>query len=100
MSVVASVHRGVRRPALRMLVLASVTVAAGGATPQGEVGGKVSYKGKPLEFGAVTFFSGDGTSHQAEIQPDGSYSLKGVPAGLTRVAVACIDPRLVEDHKK
>jgi hypothetical protein len=88
------------RRALRLLVLAGLVVAAGCGKPEGEVGGKVTYKGKNLEYGSVTFLSGDGTNLQADIQPDGSYSLKGVSTGPARVAVTCVDPRYLEEHKK
>jgi hypothetical protein len=93
-------RRGGWRRALRWLVLGCLAGATGCAKPEGDVGGKVTYKGKNLEYGTVTFLSSDGGSYQADIQSDGSYSLKGVPAGPARVAVACIDPKGLEEHKK
>src|SRR5205823_5435296 len=87
------------RPAV--LVAVCACLAAGGCgAPVGDVSGKVTYQGKNLEYGNVTFISSNGTAHQADIQPDGSYSLKGVAPGPAKIAVVCVDPQMTEDLRK
>src|SRR4051794_17669711 len=58
-----------------------------GCQGRGDMTGKVSYKGKPVPFGTVLVQSNDGSSHQANIEPDGTYSIQGVLVGTVRVAV-------------
>jgi len=53
----------------------------------GTVSGKVTYKGKPLPGGNVTFAGKDGKSLAAAIHEDGTYSLEKVPPGEYKVAV-------------
>ena len=61
--------------------------------PTGTVSGTVSIQGKPLTEGVVTFFGeNNGDTATAEVQSDGSYSLKygdgfSVPAGDYRVSI-------------
>src|SRR5437016_6252132 len=76
------------RPAAAGLLaaLALAPLGCGGGT--GTVTGKVTYNGEPLPSGIVLFTNADGKGTQeAEVQPDGSYKVERVPAGLARVAV-------------
>ncbi len=60
------------------------------APPQdtGTVSGKVTYDGKPLSIGFVTFVGLDKRTYSANIQPDGTYTLKkGLPVGRYRVTI-------------
>lgn len=63
-------------------VLLGAIVGCGGA-PEGpvrnyaDVTGKVSYKGVPLKMGTVMFQPASGPFASGEIQPDGTYRLKG-----------------------
>ncbi len=59
----------------------------------GDVSGQVRYKGKPLVCGTVQFEASDKTFKQGNINRDGSYSIEGVPAGETRVAVNSPNPK-------
>lgn len=54
--------------------------------PQGEVSGKVMYKGKPLPGGHVTFTSSKGYSFTGVIDPEGNYTVRPV-VGEARIAV-------------
>jgi hypothetical protein len=56
------------------------------------VSGKVSLEGKPVLFGTVEMVGDDNRLHQAVIQPDGSYTIEGVPYGQVRVMVQSPDP--------
>ncbi len=67
------------------LLAASLAVAGcGGST--GSVTGKVTYKGKTLTSGKVTFVS-ETNSAFAPIQPDGTYSIPKVPTGKVVITV-------------
>jgi hypothetical protein len=78
------------RPVVWLGVLA---LAAAGCQGKGDVGGKVSYKGKPLVWGTVTFEGKDGGLHHCNIDKDGSYSVSGVSLGEAKVAVSSINPK-------
>jgi hypothetical protein len=43
-----------------------------------DVTGKITYRGKPVESGEVRFQPSVGAMVSGDIQPDGTYSLKGV----------------------
>jgi hypothetical protein len=75
----------VRRPA-GLLALAALLGAAG-CTSYGEVSGKVTYKGKSLKGGSITFTIPGKGSVAAQIAEDGSYTVAQVPAGEARIAV-------------
>ncbi len=78
--------------------LAAVGCGSSGPT-MGRVSGTVTYKGKPLEKGTVTFLSTDGERPNATgpIQA-GSYTLQttepgdGAVVGEYKIAVSDIDP--------
>ncbi len=76
------------RAALLALLLGGLAVGCG--TSQGEVSGTVRYQGKPLAFGTVQFLGADGIPYAAQIQPDGTFSVR-LPAGPAKVIVRCVD---------
>jgi hypothetical protein len=82
------------------LGLAFLYLVAGCGEPIGEVTGKVTYKGTPLQYGTVTMVCSNGLSVQGEIQPDGTYTIKKVPAGPVKVGVESVDPARGELAKK
>lgn len=65
------------------------------------VKGKVTYKGKPLEFGTVIFIPEKGPAATGQIQPDGTFVLetgtqggrmrKGAVVGKHKVEIRCLD---------
>ncbi|TWU24390.1 hypothetical protein Pla52o_23170 [Novipirellula galeiformis] len=83
-------------------ILASLSLGLAGCTPSNEmatvpVTGKVTYKGQPLPSGSVIFIaSGAGPTADANIGPDGEYSLgtysesDGVPPGEYNVMVVAM----------
>jgi hypothetical protein len=73
--------------------MACLTLAAVGCGGRGNVSGKVTYNGRPLVFGTVQFEASDKTIKQANIEPDGSYSIPRVPVGEAKVAVSSDNPR-------
>jgi len=68
--------------------LALAFVLVGCSRPVGSVSGSVSYNGKPLKGGSVTFVSQDGnTSRSADISETGTFSLDKLAAGDYKVCV-------------
>lgn len=65
--------------------LAAVAVGCGAGT--GDVAGTVTYKGRPVVHGTVTFVGADGRPVAAAIGGDGSYTLSGVAVGEAKVLV-------------
>jgi hypothetical protein len=51
-----------------------------------EVSGKVTYKGKPVPGGQVTFITSKGYTFTGVIDPEGNYKLRS-PVGEVRIAV-------------
>src|SRR5262249_29351275 len=75
------------------VAMAFLTLAAVGCGGRGDVAGKVTYKGKPLVFGTVQFEASNKTIMQANIEPDGSYSIRAVPVGEAEVAGSSDNPQ-------
>lgn len=72
----------------RALVCAAAVLLLGGCggSDTGTVNGKVTYKGKALNSGEVTFVA-EGKTRSAVIGPDGTYTLNEVPPGPHQVSV-------------
>jgi hypothetical protein len=62
-------------------------LAGCGEQSGGTVRGKVTYKGKPVILGGVSFIIDGSLPKYAAIQKDGSYEAVGVPVGKTTVLV-------------
>ncbi len=76
------------------LVIGSILGCGGPSAPVrklGDVTGKVTYKGVPLKIGTIVFQPDTGAFATAEIQPDGTYSLKGA-LGPNLVTITSRDP--------
>src|SRR5262249_45419644 len=72
-----------------MVLLLTVT----GCGPYtGSVSGTVTFKGKPLPGGMVTFSHSDGRFSYGKIAGDGSYSTPNAPAGEVKIGVATQPP--------
>jgi hypothetical protein len=80
-----------RRKLLASLLLTLLLglLAVGCSSKKGTVSGKVTYNGKPLTKGMVTFLpeSGQGGAFSSPIKEDGTYMVSGVPAGKMKIAV-------------
>src|SRR5437016_6308627 len=53
----------------------------------GQIEGTVRFQGKPLPGGTVSFHPDKGKPFVAQLQDDGSYTLKNVPVGAMRVTI-------------
>ena len=75
----------------RLLPLVALAALCGcGRTAK--ITGKVTYQGRPVVYGSVIFLSADKTVRSCAIEPDGSYSIEGVPTGEVKVGVASPNP--------
>src|SRR5262245_39366505 len=72
--------------ALLTAVALAIIVGCQGATTS-EVSGTVSYDGKPVERGTITFWSEDGNSTGGGVIQDGRYVARSVPIGPTVVVI-------------
>jgi hypothetical protein len=97
---------GTRRPALALwfALLALFPLACGQSGPEmASVSGKVTYNGKPVPKGAITFQAVDPSGRNATgaIEPDGSYTLQteqprdGALLGEYRVAISARDDEVL-----
>jgi hypothetical protein len=85
--------RLLRRAAPGSFIVLCAALSGCGAS-KGDVTGKVKFKDQTLPYGSVQFQTSTGQSFASEIAEDGSYSIKGVPAGSVKVAIACVDPAM------
>lgn len=70
------------------LFAAAILAFAGCAHPTGTVKGKVTYSGKVVKGGSITFVSTEGhPSVSGSIKEDGTYIVEKVPAGSAKVCV-------------
>ena len=69
----------------------------------GMLNGKISYKGSPVTGGTVKFHGKDKDSVNVQIQPDGSYTVNGVPVGdmVVTIDTESINPdaKLLTENK-
>jgi hypothetical protein len=81
-------------PARGLYLLIMVLVLApscGCAPPTGSVSGTVTYQGKTLPYGRVTFVCAEGTVVSGAIESDGTYAISPVPVGPVKIAVRCLE---------
>jgi hypothetical protein len=77
-------------------VFAVVGIGCGGR--KATVSGSVSYRGKPLPSGSVTFFDANHQITGTATIADGKYSMSAVPAGPVKIAVST-PPVVVTDRR-
>src|SRR5437588_6501794 len=78
-----------RLASLAILLLALlIATGCSGKKASGTVSGKVTYQGKALRGGSVTFIPADGVGvATSRIAEDGSYKVEKVPAGNVKITV-------------
>jgi hypothetical protein len=70
------------------IVLLTLPLATGcGGQAKGTVSGTVTYQGKPLPSGFVTFVVENGSPLHSDIHSDGSYRMDDVPVGPVKIGV-------------
>lgn len=69
-----------------MMLLLSLATGCGGQA-NGTISGTVTYQGKALPGGTVTFVPEAGAPVHAEIQSDGSYRMSNAPLGPVKIGV-------------
>ena len=78
-----------KRIGLLVLMSVATQIGCGG---KGDISGKITFKGKPVAGGTVTFVAKDKMPYQGPIGEDGSYSLSGVPTGEVKIGVTSPRP--------
>ena len=72
-----------RTPRILLLLPLCLLLASGcksSRAPHSQVSGKVTYHGKPVSAGNITFNLKEGGTVGASLKADGSYSVSGLPA--------------------
>ena len=82
--------RSDRACGLTVLATIAMLFSFSGCGSLNYVTGKVSYKGKNLNLGSVTFVGADGKKAIASISQDGTYKLIEPPLGQVKVAVQVV----------
>lgn len=72
-------------PAILLLSLPILTSGCGDSV--GTVSGTVTYQGKPLTGGSITFLPKEGLAVNGTIDKDGTYSVAKVPAGEVKISI-------------
>jgi hypothetical protein len=81
-----------RRAAVLSLLVPLLLSLAGCGPGVCDVGGKITYRGKPVVCGSVIFVGPDGMTKAANLNQDGTYMVKGVGVGRAQVGVISQDP--------
>ncbi|HEX4590982.1 MAG TPA: hypothetical protein VH120_13685 [Gemmataceae bacterium] len=84
-----------RPPGLIALLPAVSCLILGCAAGKADVTGRVMHRGKPVTTGTVIVRGPDAIEMTGTIQPDGSYTVRGVSAGKAKFAVVSRDPAVV-----
>jgi hypothetical protein len=78
-----------------LLGTAMLAIAAFGCgAKKTTVTGKVTYNGKPVVWGNVSFLASDGSSYDGFINLDGTYSIPDVPPGQVKIGIYSPDPKM------
>jgi len=88
MEVPSGILSGWRVKAWLAVMLLSALPGCGSGKATATVTGTVTYQGKPLPAGKVSFFGPGGQVASGLIGDDGSYEISNAPLGLVKVAVS------------
>jgi hypothetical protein len=91
----SSLGRGLR--GWLWLVLLVVLAESGCGAKRGDVSGTVTYQGKPLPLGTVTFMDAKNESLGSSPITQGKYAIAKVPVGLVKVIVSTPPPLTGKD---
>ena len=73
-------------------IVCALATLGGCGKKSGTISGKVTFEGKPLQFGSVIFVAADGKTTTAGIAKDGTYTSEKIEYGKFSVAVISPDP--------
>lgn len=77
---------------LQLMAVSVLVFTAGCGAKVATVSGKVTYQGKPVVYGVVSIIGPDGITQSGSIEPDGSFTVRGVGVGEGKVAVTSMKP--------
>jgi len=83
-----------------LVLLLFCSLAAGCAKPKGSISGKVTYQGKPLTTGFVTFTPEKGPAVTSPIDGEGNYRVEKVPVGAAKISVTAVSGTNTESLRK
>jgi len=83
-----------------LVLLLMCSLAAGCAKPKGSISGKVTYQGKPLTTGFVTFTPEKGPAVNSPIYGEGKYRVESVPVGAAKISVTAVSATSTETLRK
>jgi len=86
-----------RRRAAGWVGLLAVLGLGGCGDGKASVGGKVTYKNRPVVTGTVIVAGPDGVQVAGVINPDGTYAVEGVKAGAVKIGVFSPNPSASRD---
>lgn len=82
-------------PAITLMLLLGLAGCGKQGPERSPVNGKITFQGKPLQFGTVMFQPDGGQPSTGAIQPDGTFQMithgqgDGAAVGTNRVRIAC-----------
>lgn len=77
---------------LQLMAVSGLVFSAGCGAKVATVSGKVTFQGKPIVYGTVSIMGPDGIAQSGAIEPDGSFTVRGVGIGEGKVAVTSFKP--------
>jgi hypothetical protein len=80
-------HRVLLRLGVCLVAGLTVALAGCGGASKATVSGTVTYKGEPLPAGMIAFLGKDNKAASGAIEPNGHYSVQGVPVGPVKISV-------------
>ncbi len=89
-----------------LMIAVAVVGCSGPVHELTPVNGRVTYNGKPLEFGCVTLQPEKGQWSRGVIQPDGSFEMEtpgegdGAAVGTNRVRITCFEAQNPADRAR
>jgi hypothetical protein len=81
-------------------VLLALLVLTGCDRGRGDVSGIVTFNGKPLPGGMVTFVAVNGQAEASRIGEDGTFTITNIPAGPVRITVVTQPPVRMQENGK
>jgi hypothetical protein len=83
---------GRKREGVALFLAVATLGVVGCGMGTGDVRGRVTYRGRPVICGGVIMVGPDGRTVTGQVNAEGHYRLKSVPAGTVRVAVVSPNP--------
>jgi hypothetical protein len=81
-------HLNIALRVCSLFLIFAIVTGCGGSKKGGDISGKVEYQGNPVTGGKIKFHpTGGGTPVESGIDPNGNYTVSGVPVGKNKVTI-------------